>query len=218
MLLRGVTCICCPGVQALGKDDKALLVNVDKMAYANLYVTDGDLHVQAVDTLPTPNPRGVFDSQRTNMIGNARAVPCVYDIVAIVPALTQGVGLTSSVTSTGCFCSYFGPPKPKPTRSTVGPGGRLPSLTGRPGSAPATAPAGTDGSAADSAGEAPSAEQERVEKMLGALCATRLRRVLLRVCWPRQYQGWLDLVLCVCARCRYSMSPDELENLEKALA
>lgn len=63
--------------QALEKNDKALLVNVDKMAYANLYVTDGDLHVQAVDTLPTPNPRGVFDTQRTNMIGNARSVPCV---------------------------------------------------------------------------------------------------------------------------------------------
>jgi len=91
--------------EALEKGDKALLVNVDKMAYANLcadpllalaphsgrsqltaclfgrYVTDGDLHVQAVDvrpsfcvlspsgrnsddrllfgqTLPTPNPRG----------------------------------------------------------------------------------------------------------------------------------------------------------------
>lgn len=44
---------------------------------ANLYVTDGDLHVQAVDTLPTPNPRGVFDTQRTNMVGSSRAVPYV---------------------------------------------------------------------------------------------------------------------------------------------
>ena len=70
-------------MQALEKNDKALLVNVDKMAYANLYVTDGDLHVQAVDTLPTPNPRGVFDSQRTNMVGNARAVPCVHLLSAV---------------------------------------------------------------------------------------------------------------------------------------
>ncbi len=76
-------------VQALEKGDKALLVNVDKMAYANLYVTDGDLHVQAVDTLPTPNPRGVFDSQRTNMVGNARAVPCVDEIVATALAASD---------------------------------------------------------------------------------------------------------------------------------
>ena len=75
--------------QALDKDDKALLVNVDKMAYANLYVTDGDLHVQAVDTLPTPNPRGVFDSQRTNMIGNARAVPYVDEFVTMQSLLCQ---------------------------------------------------------------------------------------------------------------------------------
>ena len=36
--------------EALEKGDNALLVNVEKMSYANLYVTDGDLHVQAVDT------------------------------------------------------------------------------------------------------------------------------------------------------------------------
>lgn len=35
--------------EALEKGDNALLVNVEKMSYANLYVTDGDLHVQAVD-------------------------------------------------------------------------------------------------------------------------------------------------------------------------
>eukprot|EP01043_Picozoa_sp_COSAG02_P047129 COSAG02_NODE_4483_length_5304_cov_2.651297_9_plen_109_part_01 len=80
-------------VQALEKDDKALLVNVDKMAYANLYVTDGDLHVQAVDTLPTPNPRGVFDSQRTNMVGNARAVPYVDEIVAMALAAADTFSL-----------------------------------------------------------------------------------------------------------------------------
>lgn len=77
----------CLRVQALEKGDKALLVNVDKMAYANLYVTDGDLHVQAVDTLPTPNPRGVFDSQRTNMVGNPRAVPYVDEICGTIAPL-----------------------------------------------------------------------------------------------------------------------------------
>jgi len=163
------------------------------MAYANLYVTDGDLHVQAVDTLPTPNPRGVFDSQRTNMVGNARAVPCVDEIVATAPCrlrqvgtgagatvqhrsaadspcMTQTIGLTSRVTcSIGCHCSYFGPPKHKNKPK------RLPSIAGRPGSAPATAPAGTDASAEAATHDAPSEEKERVEKMLGALCAPRRR-------------------------------------------
>ena len=39
--------------EALSKGgDRALLVDVEKMSYANLYVSDGDLHVQAVDKLP----------------------------------------------------------------------------------------------------------------------------------------------------------------------
>jgi hypothetical protein len=68
---------------------------------------------------------------------------------------------------------YFGPPKPKPKRGGVGPGGKLPTLAGRPGSAPATAPGdgGGGGGGAAAGGDVPSEEKERVEKMLGALYA-----------------------------------------------
>ena len=47
----------------------AAVVDVHKMSFSNLYVTDGDLHVQAVDRV-IPGPRGVYrDGQAVPYFG-----------------------------------------------------------------------------------------------------------------------------------------------------